>query len=267
MTLVIGLASIVAGCANATETATTSDLMPAGAVIGVVTWIDDGDTIEVVLTDEVTEVRLVSMNAPDQGECFADRALNHLIETLRDRTIRLVTFGEDQFGRTLAHVFADDRHVNLELVEMGMAIAATPEGNDPYRKAMLKAEDDAYVSGFGLWAASACGTDDPLPNVVIVPGQSVIDPDGPDDQNLAQESLRLRNEGSESIDLTGWIVRDESTRHRFTFGELTLEPDETVTVPSSDPGWDPGGGPVWNNDGDMAMLQLPDGTVVSRWRY
>ena len=38
-------------------------------------------------------------------------------------------------------------------------------------------------------------------------------------------------------------------------------------VTSADPGWDPGGGPVWNNSGDMALLLDRHGRVVARWRY
>lgn len=267
MTLVVGLASVIVGCGGGGSSPDSSTGPVGDGPVGVVTWVADGDTIEVEVADELIDVRLVALNTPDQGECYADQAQDHLVETLRDHTVRLEIVGEDQFGRTLAHVFDGDRHVNLELVTLGLALASTPGESDAHGEAIPEAEEEAYTSGRGLWAATACGTDGPIPRVVVDPDRSVVDPEGPDDENMGAEMIAIVNDGSQPIDLTGWIVRDESTRHRFTVGGLALDPDETLTIPSSDPGWDPGDSPVWNNDGDIVVLQLPDGTVVARWRY
>jgi micrococcal nuclease len=234
----------------------------------VVTWIDDGDTIEVEYDDgTMATIRLIATNSPDQGECHADVALDHLIDTLKDETVTVERFGTDQFDRTLAHVFVGERHINLEMVEMGLSLASTPGEDDPYGRAILDAEEGAYESGTGLWAPSACGSDQ-TPEVEFDGDASVTNPPGPDDEVLDAETIAVRNSGNDAVDLTGWIIRDESTRHRFTFGsQSTLQPGEVFVVTSDDPGWDPGDGSVWNNDGDMALLQLPDGTVVARWRY
>jgi endonuclease YncB( thermonuclease family) len=264
--MVIAVASVIAGCAGE-----GAGDQPQGAGLvrdGVVTRVDDGDTIEVEVSGQAVEVRLVAVNAPDRGECFAERSLNHLIETVRDHVVTLEVVGEDQFGRTLAHVFEGERHVNLEMVDLGHAFASTPEEDDPHAEAILRAEEEAYSSGRGLWAIDACGSEHPAPEVMIDPDRSDIDPDGPDASRLDDETIAIRNDGREALDLSGWIFRDESTRHRFTFPPgTTIAPGERVVVASSDPGWAPGRGAVWNNDGDMALLQLPDGTVVSRWRY
>jgi hypothetical protein len=40
-----------------------------------------------------------------------------------------------------------------------------------------------------------------------------------------------------------------------------------MTINSADSGWFPGDGAVWNNDGDLVVLQDPTGTVAARWRY
>jgi len=269
VTLVIGMALIATGCVGGGSGDLPSiGSEPGSGTRGVVTWIDDGDTIEVDLAGEVSEVRLVAVNAPDQGECYAGTSLDYLIETLRDRPVRLQVMGVDQFGRTLAHVFEGDRHINVELVEKGLVFASTPEEDDPYSGVLLEAEGRAYDESVGLWADDACGSEHQLPNTVIDPDLSDVDPEGPDESRLADESIAILNPGRGTIDLTGWILRDESTRNRFTFPPVTtLGPGERVIVASSDTGWSPGGGPVWNNSGDMALLQLPDGTVVSRWRY
>ncbi|HEY6634542.1 MAG TPA: thermonuclease family protein [Acidimicrobiia bacterium] len=211
-------------------------------------------------------MRLASVNAPERDECYAEPGVDHLIATLKGETVSLEVIGEDQFGRLLAHVFAGDRHVNLELVEQGLALASTPEDGDVHGSAILDAEDDAYANGTGLWSKTACGAEQ-IPEVVFEPGVSVTDPAGPDDQDIEAEAIAIRNMSNEVVDLAGWILRDESSRHRLVFGDIQVGGGETILVSSADDGWDPGDSPVWNNGGDMALLQLPDGTVVARWRY
>lgn len=232
------------------------------------TWIADGDTIDVDVDGETLTVRLVATNAPDQGECYADQGLDHLIDTLKGATVELEVVGIDQFGRTLAHVFEGTRHLNLEMVGLGLSLASTPDEDDPYRRAVLDAEESAFADGVGLWGPGACGDSNPIPDVAIDVGNSITDPPGADDEDLAAERLVIANEGTSDIDMSGWIVRDESSRHRYEFPSgFLLSPGEEFAVSSNDPNWDPGGGSVWNNGGDMALLQLPDGTVVDRWRY
>ena len=211
-------------------------------------------------------MRLASVNAPERDECYAEPGLDHLIATLKGETVSLEVLGEDQFGRLLAHVFAGDRHVNLELVEQGLALASTPEEGDTHGEAILEAEDEAYANRAGLWSKTACGNEQ-VPDFAFEPGVSVTDPPGPDDQQIEAEKIAVRNTGTETLDLAEWILRDESSRHRFVFGDIRIGGGETILVSSADIGWDPGDSPVWNNGGDLALLQLPDGTVVARWRY
>lgn len=263
------LAYVISGClSSGSPSVSSTDAGGHVDTFGLVTRVADGDSIEVDVGGVMTDVRLVGVNAPDQGECFADRARDHLAETLGGQTIRLVVMGEDQFGRTLAHVFEGDRHVNVEMIKTGLAIASSPGDGGSYALAILTAEEEAYESGTGLWSRDACGHDGPPPDVSIEADRSVVDPEGRDEENLDRETISIFNGDTETIDLTGWLLRDESTRHRFGFpSSVKLGPGERVMVASSDTGWAPGDSPVWNNDGDMALLQLPDGTVVSRWRY
>ncbi len=233
-----------------------------------ITWVADGDTLDVEGADGTMTVRLVAINAPDRGECWADVGFDHLIDTVKGKPARLEVVGEDQFDRILAHVFVEDRHINLELVEMGMAIASTPAEDDRHRDSILDAEEVAYASRVGLWGEEVCGSAVPLPHVVFNEENTVVDPPGPDDDVLDQEQMVLVNQESAPVDLSGWVLRDESTRHRFTFaGGTVLGSGETLVIDSADPDWDPGGGSVWNNDGDMALLQDGNGTVIARWRY
>jgi hypothetical protein len=47
----------------------------------------------------------------------------------------------------------------------------------------------------------------------------------------------------------------------------TLSAGEVLAITRTDDGWTPGVSPVWNNGGDLALLQDPKGTVVACWRY
>ena len=217
-----------------------------------VTWVYDGDTVAVDGDNGTIDVRFLGINAPEGDECFYDRALDRLIETLKGRTVTLdVEANLDQYGRTLAYVWDGDRAVNLEMVQMGLAIATTPDSGIGF----IPEEEKAYLNGVGLWSNDACASS-AIPNVVI------------DAVDSAGEIVIIVNDDSSAIDISGWTLRDESSRHRYRIptGRI-LQPDEQMAISSDDPTWDPGGSPVWNNDGDMALLLDRDGRVVDRWRY
>jgi hypothetical protein len=73
--------------------------------------------------------------------------------------------------------------------------------------------------------------------------------------------------------MTGWTLRDESSTHRYVFGDLQLPPDAVVRVRSGcgeDRGFDLvwcASDPVWNNAGDTALLQDAAGNIVAYRTY
>lgn len=233
---------------------------------GTLARVLDGDTVEVRTETRVVRVRLAGINAPEGEECFGDVAASHL-GALTGGPVRVEVVGTDQFGRALGYVWARDTLVNLDLVSRGLALATTPRDKDRYGPPMLQAEGVAYAERLGLWSPEGCGSG-PLPELKFMPEASVIDPPGPDDRALSEEQLVIVNRGDEPVDMTGWVLRDESSRHRYHFPRGLLLGRGYVFVVSSDlPGWDPGDSPVWNNTGDMALLLDPAGRVVARWRY
>lgn len=236
-------------------------------LVGVVSHVHDGDSIDVTRSDgTVVEVRLVGVNAPETGECHHGESTDYLTDLIRGREVELTMTGTDQFGRVLAHAWSGDVHVNLDLVADGHAIATTPQQGDPYGETLLDAESAAAERGLGLWGDHACGATAPMPAVTI--HEIEANPPGNDEDMLDGERVVIANDTTQPVDFSGWVIRDESSRHRYRFGEATtLDPGERLTVTAADPGWDPGGSPVWNNDGDMAMLLDRYGRVVSAARY
>jgi micrococcal nuclease len=213
---------------------------------------------------------MIGVNANERGECHSEEALNYLIEVLADARVGVEIVARDQFDRVLANVWLEEELVNLNLVASGIVIAQTPAPENPNGSDLIAAEGEAYESGLGLWSADACGTAGPVPDVGFDLGSFVIDPPGPDGDSLDDEYVVVVNNGDETVDMTGWTLRDESSRNRMVFADGTeLAAGEQIEISSGCAGrlsWC-AGSPIWNNDGDMALLLDAYGTVVARARY
>lgn len=237
-----------------------------------VSAVIDGDSIAVERNGWRTEVRIAGINAPEADECHGEVS-REMLEGLigADAVTLLPVRGEndtDQFGRLLRDVYVGGTYLNEELVRRGAALAI--QTGSPGEDALVAAEDEAWADGAGMWAPDACG---PFPSGVEITEVS-YDPPGRDGENAAEEFLLLRNESAEPVDIGGWVVRDESSRHRYRFPEDTsLTPGEGVRLRSgcgTDEGLDRywcADDAVWSNGGDTALLQTATGTVASRYKY
>ena len=134
----------------------------------------------------------------------------------------------------------------------------------------LGPENLAFSARVGMWSPTACG---PASEEEVHIAEVFFDAPGPDDENPNGEFVVIANDGPE-VDLTGWMIRDESSTHRFEFPDgFAVGTGESVVIRS---GCGQGGtdevfwcanGAVWNNGGDMALLLDAYGNVVDRWRY
>ncbi len=167
MAAIACLAVALSGCTSPERRPTTTNPdiptqidqpdRPVGITTGEVTWIADGDTIDVDTENGVVEVRFLGVNTPEKDECYGDEPLQYLIDNIKGETVGLEIADEDQFGRTLTSVWLDDELINLTLVKEGYAIAMTPGSSDPHGSILLAAEEQAFDSGQGLWSSGACG--------------------------------------------------------------------------------------------------------------
>ena len=98
-------------------------------------------------------------------------------------------------------------------------------------------------------------------------------PPGSDEEVLDQEFVTVSNTGETTLDLGGWILRDESTVNRFRFpSDAKLDPGQAIDVIT---GCNPSTGQlawcadrsVWNNGGDSAFLLDGFGRIVATDRY
>jgi endonuclease YncB( thermonuclease family) len=117
----------------------------------------DGDT---VMLENGTKIRFLGINAPEvehrnkPGQQGGKEAKRWLEQAVSGKKIRLQKDLEkkDKYGRTLAHVFTEDhRHLNLELVEAGLAAVNIHPPNLKFTKELLRAQDYAEMKKLGIW--------------------------------------------------------------------------------------------------------------------
>lgn len=264
MRLLLAVAVVLAACGTADGDVAPPTSDEAAAVVAVV----DGDTMRVRLAGSEIEVRLDGINAPEAGECFADEARTALTLAAGDAvTLAASQPDRDQYGRMLAYVSTDGVILNRLMLQQGAAMATS--GDHDLVAEFLADDEEAFVRGIGMWGRGVCrpAAD---PGVYI----SALEPDAPgsDADNPNGETVVLATR--HTVDLSGWVLRDESSVHRFRFPAGTsLVPGESLSIHSGC-GQSASGvahwcasGAVWNNDGDTALLLDAAGRIVDRWRY
>jgi endonuclease YncB( thermonuclease family) len=253
---------------------TTTVLDSAGLLFNV-TAVTDGDTIRVLaLPDGEKAVRLIGIDAPETGECMAAEAAARLEVLILNEQVRLEldASDRDQYGRLLRYVYLGSVLVNEVLVREGLALARRFEPDVAYADAFETAQDAAQAARVGMWASDACG---PATGAAVSFGVLHYDAEGGDDTNPNDEWFELINQGDSAVDLTGWVVRDESAAHRYSFpAGFTLNAGGSVRVhtgcgadTAADLHWCVQGSAVWNNDGDTAFLLDPSGNIVAHEGY
>jgi micrococcal nuclease len=248
-----------------------------------------------LLGADTPEVRM--KNAPDEFESVPETTAGR--ECLRTYGERASDFAEQElagrqigigydpaeerrgyYGRLLAYVYVDGEQFNARLVAAGWGRVFGSEIVE--RERYLRLERRARSERRGLWAcaegtpvpatASDDGTADatPLPDSgVALSVAATTDAPGDDGKNLNGESVSLTIEGTESLDLSGWTVRDEADHvYRFPDG-TTLAPGAMLTLHTgsgedgdSDYYWGQSS-PVWNNGGDTVTVRTALGETVA----
>ncbi len=232
----------------------------------------DGDSIDVILPDgNEAEVRLVGYNAPelfnnDQRTCNGEQARVELEAVLaRSEQLSILDEGDDRYGRLLADISLDpdDEHptVVAALVASGTGLATGDD--ETHRRLML----DAAAQRLGMWG-NQCG--EPQSRDLAI-GATQVNPDGNDRFNLGEEWVVIENRSSSEIALDGWVLRDDTTGHRFTLAG-GLPASGSLKVRTGD-GTSDGENlylgenfPVWSNQWETVLLIDPQG-VLAHWVF
>jgi hypothetical protein len=161
--------------------------------------------------------------------------------------------------------------VNEELVRRGAAISRRYPPDTALAPRFEAAQDEARSAGLGMWERDACG---PNAGAEITVVAMEADAPGDDNDNLNEEFVQLRNGSSIAVDLTGWVLKDESASHRYNFpAGFVLAANATVQIhtgcgiDTADSLFWCSNGAVWNNDGDTAFVQDQSGNIVHSQAY
>ena len=120
-------------------------------VIGLVTRVIDGDTIDVQMGDQIVRVRYLQMNSPERDQPCSRDATQANAELVAGKTVRLVPDKElvDPYDRLLRHIYVGDVLVNRVLVEQGFAEVVLYPPNDAHYDEFVRLEQEAAAAGRG----------------------------------------------------------------------------------------------------------------------
>ena len=271
--------TVLGGGSEATTTRPTLP-PPEEQVIASVVSVTDGDTVNVRIDGVESDVRLLGINAPEKEECWGPESAALLAEMIDGQNVLLVSGDEDtdEFGRLLRYIYLDEPSgpvlINSVMVENGNALGLS-NGHE-HERSFKSLEAAAFQSGVGMWGTLVCGdaegtrADRPVVRVSEVQ----FDPTGPDNENLDEEYVTIVNEGYGRVSLSGWVLRDESSRNRMTFPANTvLAPGDEITVVTGCTGGPANAvywcndGAVWSNQGDTVIVSDTLGNAVIWYSY
>ena len=241
-----------------TATPTTTpppEQLPVGEAARVVRVID-GDTLVVALDGGEHTVRLLGIDAPEPGDTagqavLAEQATAALAALVGDGAVTLVAGDEprDDGGRLLRHVARGDLVFSVELARLGWARAHEYTPNTLFYGAIADAQREARGASRGLWAP-------PLPGLALA-------------VDKVAETVVIANDGSASVDLSGWRLVSLRGPQSIEFPVGTvLRPGATLTVASGSSRGDVAFAQrhVWHNEfRDSAELRRPDGRAALYW--
>jgi endonuclease YncB( thermonuclease family) len=121
----------------------------AEEIRGKVVSIADGDTITVLDSEKVQyKIRLEGIDAPERGQAFGTKSKEKLSELVGEKEVVVRWEKKDRYGRILGDVHLDDRLINLEMVQDGMAWHYKQYSKS---KELAEAEEEARKAKKGIW--------------------------------------------------------------------------------------------------------------------
>lgn len=128
---------------------------PSGGEEALVTYVFDGDTIEVEMNGRSYRLRYIGVDSPEREEPFYREAFDFNRGLVEDQTVTLVrdVSETDQYGRLLRYVYlTDGTFVNGELMRNGMARLVTFPPDVTQTDYLRDLQEAAREEGVGMWS-------------------------------------------------------------------------------------------------------------------
>lgn len=231
----------------------------------------DGDTVE---TKDGKKIRYIGINAPEISQPYGKEAadFNRSLVLGKTATIVFDKQQKDEYGRLLGYVYVGSTFVNLEIAKKGWAVAENISPDMLHQDEFVSAEQTAKHTCQGLWSDLCM----PVSQSCIKITNLHYDVLGDDSKNLNGEWVEITNSCPNTIDLSGWLLKDSSAKNAYIFNAISLESGAHILLHSgcgsntlTDLYWQctPGSKAIWNNSGDEAMLFDTHGKLLSVYKY
>ncbi len=219
---------------------------------GKVTRVVDGDTVLVQTCRGELDVRLIGVQAPEGvkpthfaqcGNTEATRLIQSLLPIGAEVQLRSNNYASSNNFQALArpyrYIFAKDSQggftldVQAKLLEAGLAMWFPNENEYVRNYQYLEILNEAARKGVGLWSGSLCKNEKDKTPIGAV--EIWVESDSPlTGENPFGEYVLIRNNSDQSVDLSGWSIRDTSLElidPKFAFPQGTvLNSREVLTV-------------------------------------
>ena len=133
---------------------------PPSGDLAEVTYVFDGDTIEVELDGQTYRLRYIGVDTPEREEPFYDEAFDFNRDLVEGQTVTLVrdVSETDQYGRLLRYVYLDDgTFVNAAIIRQGMGRLVTFPPDVAQTEYLKGLQAEARDAGTGMWGDAATG--------------------------------------------------------------------------------------------------------------
>jgi len=242
---------------------------PAPPVSSRVVSVYDGDTFTLETGDKV---RLRWVNTPElrPAEAYGIEARDAAAALIDNRTVTLVydtseASVRDGYGRVLAGARVGEVDLSVYLLERGLGHVFLIPPDDGEMAPLLAAQRKAQRAGLGIWST------DRYQGALHITSFHA-NARGNDRENVNGEYLRVCNVGAQEVLLSEYRLKD-AQGHEWSLPQISLPVGHTVKIHSgrgehqSDPAQQlavylQSDTPVWNNDGDRAMLLNSKDEVV-----
>lgn len=253
---------------------------PLEREIAYVMQVIDGDTIEVILNSETLSLRYIGIDSPESSQPYSSEAAEANRQLVEGKIVELEKdiSDTDQYGRLLRYVYLEDgRLVNAELVKFGYAMSIAYPPDIKFQEIFDVLQREAQENGSGMWApktatAPPSGSEQAI-QIIVDPNCSQFNAPGNDNDNKNEEYVCLVNQGVESVDMTGWSIRDEYgwtylfQEYSFASGSMVKVRTGCGTNTQQDLYWCKDETAVWNNDGDCVYVLNPEGERITEYCY
>ncbi len=202
-----------------------------------VTKIIDGDTIET----SIGKIRLLGINTPEKNQPYYQEA-KEFLNQIENKTIQVQKDKEDldKYDRKLRYIFYQNRIINIEILEKGLATTFMIE-DLIYKDKLKKAEDFAKTNQLNLWEKSTSECADCIQLQEL---------------NPEKEFFIIQNLCNINCNLTKWTVKDDAN-HITKLLPLKSQHQQTYQSKSN----------IWNNEGDRFFMRDARGNLVIFYEY